>query len=82
MGEKWQIKFILTITTSTEIVKDFFTCRKSATWDRRLYFPSEGKHAEDFFARKIRTREPEASMLTNRPPKPLCGGIEMHTGFV
>jgi hypothetical protein len=25
-----------------------FTCRKSATWDRRLYFPSEGTHAEDF----------------------------------
>jgi hypothetical protein len=27
-------------------------CRKSATWDRRLYFPSEGRHAEDFFAPK------------------------------
>jgi hypothetical protein len=23
------------------------------TWDRRLYFPSEGRHAEDFFASKI-----------------------------
>jgi hypothetical protein len=31
-----------------------FTCRKSATLDRRLYFPSEGRHAVDFFARKIR----------------------------
>jgi hypothetical protein len=30
----------------------FFTCRKSATWDRRLYFPSEGRHAEDFLALK------------------------------
>jgi hypothetical protein len=29
-----------------------FTCRKSATWDRRLYFPSEGRCAEDFFALK------------------------------
>jgi hypothetical protein len=28
----------------------FFTCRKSATCDRRLYFPSEGRHDEDFFA--------------------------------
>jgi hypothetical protein len=28
-----------------------FTCRKSATWDRRLYFPSEGRHTVDFFAR-------------------------------
>ena len=26
-----------------------FTCRKSATWDRRPYFPSEGRRAEDFF---------------------------------
>jgi hypothetical protein len=56
------------------------TCRKAATWDRWLYFPSEGKYAEDFFARKIRrlrpglnprTRVPEASMLTTRTPKPL-----------
>jgi hypothetical protein len=29
----------------------FFTCRKAATWDRRLYFPSEGRHAVEFFAR-------------------------------
>jgi len=29
-----------------------FTCRKSTTWDRRLYFPSEGRRAEDFFALK------------------------------
>jgi hypothetical protein len=66
--------------TSTEIVRDFFTCCKSATWDRRLYFPSEGRHADDFLARKIRwlqpglnprTRVPETSMLTTRPSKPL-----------
>ena len=57
-----------------------FTCRKFTTWDRRLYFPSEGRRAEDFFARKIRrlrpglnprTRVPKASTLTSRPPKPL-----------
>ena len=56
-----------------------FTCRKFTTWDRRLHFPSEGRRAEDFFARKIRrlrpglnprTRVPEASTLTSRPPKP------------
>ena len=44
-----------------------------------LYFPSEGRRAEDFFARKIRrlrpglnprTRVPKASTLTSRPPKP------------
>jgi len=57
-----------------------FTCRKFTTLDRRLYFPSEGRRAEDFFARKIRrlrpglnprARVPEASTLTSRPPKPL-----------
>jgi hypothetical protein len=56
------------------------TCRKSATWDRRLYFPSEGRLAENFFARNIRRLRPglnprswvpEASTLTTRPPKPL-----------
>jgi hypothetical protein len=26
-----------------------FTCRKSTTWDRRLYFPSEGSGAPDFY---------------------------------
>ena len=31
-----------------------FTCRKSTIWDRRLYFPSEGRRAEDFFAFKNR----------------------------
>jgi hypothetical protein len=51
MGEKWPIKFSLTITTATKIVRDFFfTCRKVEKWDRRLYFPSEGRHAEDFFS--------------------------------
>jgi hypothetical protein len=54
-----------------------FTCCKSATWDRRLYFPSEGRHAVDFFRPKNPTGSnprswvPEASMLTTRPPKPL-----------
>jgi hypothetical protein len=32
--------------------KGSLTCRKSATRDPRLYFPSEGRHAEDFYARK------------------------------
>jgi hypothetical protein len=30
----------------------FFYMPKSTTWDRRLYFPSEGRRAEDFFAQK------------------------------
>ena len=57
-----------------------FTCRKAGTWDILFYFPSEGRHTEDFpDARKIqrlrpglnpRTWVPVASMLTTRPPKP------------
>ena len=57
-----------------------FTYRKAGTWDILFYFPSEGKHTEDFpYARKIqrlrpglnpRTRIPVASMLTNRTPTP------------
>ena len=30
-------------------IQESFTCRKSTTWDRRPYFPSEGRRAEDFF---------------------------------
>jgi len=39
------------MTTSTPF-RGSFTCRKSMTWDRQLYFPSEGRRAEDFFALK------------------------------
>ena len=57
-----------------------FTCRKAGTWGILFYFPSDGRHTEDFpDARKMqrlrpglnpRTRVPVASMLTTRPPKP------------
>jgi hypothetical protein len=33
-----------------------FICRKSTTWDRQLYFPSEGRRAEDFFSPLYRTQ--------------------------
>ena len=55
------------------------TCRKTGTWVRFFYFPSGGRHAEDFYVRKIQrlrpglnpqTWVPEASLLTTRPPKP------------
>ena len=36
------------MTTSTPF-RGSFACRKSTTWDRRLYFPYEGRRAEDFF---------------------------------
>ena len=56
---------------------------QSTTRDRRFYFPSEGRRAEDFFALKTRrlwpglnprARVPEASTLTPRPPKLLMHG--------
>jgi hypothetical protein len=59
------------------------TCHKSVTRDRRLYFPSEGRHAEDLFALKNlmasnpRTWVPEASMLTHRPPKLLSSLLHL-----
>ena len=62
------------ISTSTFFDKP----RKSATWEMAL-LPPQGRHAVDFFARKIRRLRPgsnprswvpEASMLTTRPPKP------------
>jgi hypothetical protein len=54
-----------------------FTCRKVTTWGRRLYFPSEGRRAEDFFALKIRRLWLGANLgtkdqhATSRPLKPL-----------
>jgi hypothetical protein len=61
-------------------IQGSFTCRKSTTWDQRLYFPSEGSRAEDFFALKNPTAsaafEPanlgiKGQHATPRPPKPL-----------
>ena len=61
-------------------IQGYFTCRKSTTWDKRLYFPSEGRRAEDFFALKNPTAsvgfEPanlgtKGQHGTSRPPKPL-----------
>ena len=57
-----------------------FTCRKAGTWNRFFHFPPEGRYAEDFsdaFRRlrpglNPRTRVPEASMLTTRPPNSAC----------
>ena len=69
-------------------------CRKAVTWDRFFYFPSRGRHAEDFYVRKIQRLRPglnprtwvtEASMLTTRPPKPSLKGLrnfrETHFGM-
>ena len=47
MDEKWPIQFCLQHATST--VGIFYM---PLIYGRRLYFPSEGRRAEDFFALK------------------------------
>jgi hypothetical protein len=63
-----------------------FTCRKATTWDRRLYFPSEGMGAEKFFRPKNPTAsagcEPanlgtKGQHATSRPCKPLISMINL-----
>ena len=79
VGEKWPMNFAWNAWLPRSIPGSF-TCRKSTTWDRRLYFPSEGRRAEDFFALKNPTAsagfEPanlgtKGQHATSRPPKPL-----------
>jgi hypothetical protein len=71
MGKKCSVNFAV-IWLVTYQMKGSFTCRKAATGDRELYFPSEGRHAENFFTLKNPTaRVPRVSMLTPRPEKPL-----------
>ena len=45
-----------------------FTCRKAGTWDILFYFPSEGRHTEDFpDARKIQRLRPGLNPRTRVP---------------
>ena len=78
MGEKW-LRILLKGATSMSLLGSS-TCRKFMTWDQQLYFPSEGRRAEDFFARKNPTAsagfEPanfgtKGQHATPRPPTPL-----------
>jgi len=62
VGEKCRV--ILPKFRFPRYIKGSFTCRKATTWDRRLYFPSEGRHAEDIFALKIRRLQPGANPRT------------------
>ena len=70
-------------------IQGSFTCRKSTIWDKRLYSPSEGRRAEDFFALRNLTAsagfEPaslgtKGQHATSRPPKPL--GWRVNGSFV
>jgi hypothetical protein len=71
-GEKWPFNFSDEYLSCSQ---GSFTCRKSTTWDRRLYFPSEGRRATDFNTLKIHrprpglTLGPVASTLTTTPPR-------------
>jgi hypothetical protein len=50
LGEKWSLEFCLRTLLVLFMPEGSFTCRKSPTWDRRLYFPSEGSGAPDYVA--------------------------------
>ena len=80
VGEKWPMNFAWNARLPRSI-QESFTCRKSTTGDRRLYFPSEGRRAEEFFALKNPTAsagfEPanlgaKDQHATSIPPKALC----------
>ena len=80
MGEKWPMNCLKMLDFHVTF-RDIFTWRKSTTWDRRLYFPSEERRAEDFF---FALKNPTASVgsepanlgtkvqqAISRPPKPV-----------
>jgi hypothetical protein len=76
-GRKLKIRILPAARNEPQLLGSF-TWPKVGTWGRLFDFPSEGR--EDFYIRKFRrfrpglnprTREPEASMLTTRPPTPL-----------
>jgi hypothetical protein len=78
LGEKCPNNLAYNLRLCDGKLQGSLTCSKSATWGKWLYVPSEGRHAKDFFARKIRRLRPgakprfwvpEASMLTTRPPE-------------
>ena len=79
VGENWPMNFAWNDRLPRSI-QESFTCLKSTTWDRRLYFPSEGRRHEDFFALKNPTTSAgfdpanlgtKGQHATSRPPKPL-----------
>jgi hypothetical protein len=49
VGEKWPVNFSLKMPYFNVAFRDILHDSKSTTWDPQLYFPYEGKRAEDFF---------------------------------
>jgi hypothetical protein len=74
VGEKCAGKFSLKLPDFHVAFRGSFTCRKSTTWDPRLYFPSEERRAKDptasvgFEPAKLSSK---GQYATSRPPKPL-----------
>jgi hypothetical protein len=83
-GRKQNARILLTTQNFTAGVGVF---DMPQSWEMgQIDFPSKGRHAEDFYTRKIqqlrpglnpRTREPEASMLTTRPRKPFAPRVSI-----
>jgi hypothetical protein len=64
-GEKWPLNFAYEAFFSC--LYGSFTCRKYTAWDRRLYFPSEGRRAMDFITLKIHRPWPGLNPRTLDP---------------
>ena len=64
MGEKWP-RILPKVATSTSLLGSF-TCRKFTTCDRRRYFPSERRRAEDFFSPELGYQSPARLPLDHR----------------
>jgi len=52
-SRRWKSQRILPKVAISTSLLGSFTCRKFTTWDRRLYFPSEGRRAEAFSPEKF-----------------------------
>ena len=52
-------------------IQGSFKCRKSTTWDKRLYFPSERRRAEASAGYEPANLGTKGQHVTSRPPKPL-----------
>ena len=57
-------------------IQGSFTCRKSRTWDRRLYFPSEGRRAAASAGFEPANLGTKGQHATSRPPKHLFLSLE------
>jgi hypothetical protein len=64
-GSKLNIRILPAARNELQLLSSF-TCPKFGTWDRLFDFPSEGRHAEDFYIRKIRRFRPGLNPRTRK----------------